>query len=108
MQRFGRVLRIRPGMIEDYERQHEAVWPEVLAEIERQGLHNYTIFRHDHWLFSFFELPDGVSLEEATAGCMNDEASLRWEEMMQKIQEPLPESEGNNWWVPMKEVFHHN
>ena len=106
MQRFSRVLRLREGKEAEYERQHAAVWPDVLAAIGRSGLANMSIYRYGRWLFMYFELPDGMTLEEAGAIIDADESSRRWEQSMHELQEALPESEGLNWWVPMPEIFH--
>ncbi len=107
MQRFGRVLRLREGgAVAEYEKLHAVVWPEVLEAILQAGIRNYSIYRYDRWLFSYFELSDGITLEQAGAVFAHSAACKRWEERMQTLQEPLPESLGSNGWVPMKEVFH--
>lgn len=106
MQRFGRVVRLKPGAAAEYERLHVAVWPEVLATVAAAGIRNYTIFRYQEWLFSYFELADGVTLDEVAKVCKACAACGRWEQLMQTLQEPLPESGPSAWWVPMKEVFH--
>ncbi len=105
VQRFGRVLRLREGAEAEYERLHAQIWPEVLKTIRRAGIRNYSIYRYGQWLFSYFELPEGVSLEDVGAVCTRSEACSRWEKEMHAFQEPLPESQGEVWWVPMKEVF---
>jgi L-rhamnose mutarotase len=97
---------LREGKEAEYERQHVEVWPEILQAIKDSGIRNYSIYRYQRWLFSYFELPPGRSIEEIGARLAKNEACLRWETLMQNLQEPLPESGENNWWVPMKEVFH--
>lgn len=63
MNRIGFVLKVRPDLLEDYKRHHQAVWPEMLA-LRRNGWHNYTLFlRPDGTLFGYFETEG--SLEEA-------------------------------------------
>ena len=106
IQRFGRVLRLREGREADYDRLHAAVWPEVLAAIRASGIRNYTIFRYQRWLFSYFELTDELSFEDAGRRYMQPNECRRWEAIMQELQEPLPESIAGQWWVPMNEVFH--
>ena len=104
--RVGRVLRLREGCEAEYDRLHTAVWPEVLASIQAAGIRNYSIFRHGQWLFSYFELP----VDRVTGGCTltaeQSEICRRWEALMHELQEPLPESADDNWWVPTNEVFH--
>ena len=106
MQRFGRVLKLRTGAEAEYDRLHAAVWPEVLAAISRAGIRNYSIYRHHQWLFAHFELPEGTTLEQVGQVIARDESCQRWERQMQTLQEPLPESCGESWWVAMPEVFH--
>lgn len=55
MRRFGQIIRVKPDRIEDYERIHAAVWPEVLETIRACNMRNYTIFRHGTLLFAYFE-----------------------------------------------------
>ena len=106
MQRFASVLRLRQGAEAAYEEHHRHLWPEVDAVLRATGIRHYAIYRHDRWLFARFELPDGVAV--ATVGQLLREspACREWEAVMQTLQEPLPESGGHSWWVPMREVFH--
>lgn len=108
MQRYGRVLKLRAGAEADYEKYHAAVWPEALAAIEKSGIRNYSIFRYHQWLFSCFELADDASLESIGKIFAACPACVKWEKIMQTLQEPLPESGQGNWWVPMKEVFRYD
>lgn len=40
----GFVLRIRPGMAEEYRRRHAAIWPELVAALLASGVVHYDIF----------------------------------------------------------------
>ena len=63
MQRFGQIIGVKPEQIENYERIHAAVWPEVLAMIHACNMRNYSIFRHGDLLFAYFD--DEVACREA-------------------------------------------
>lgn len=106
MQRFGRVLHLRDGMEETYEKLHANVWPDVLKAISSSGISNYSIFRYQKWLFSYFELSDDLSMDDASQIFKHNDACQKWEAIMHDFQEPLPESQENLWWVPMREVWH--
>lgn len=106
MQRFGRIVKLRTGGEAEYDRLHAAVWPDVLAVISSSGVRNYSIYRYRQWLFSYFELPEGMTLDDMGRMWMQNEACLRWENLVQTLQEPLPESGAAGWWVAMAEVFH--
>ena len=104
--RFARVLRLRPGAREAYERYHREIWPEIVDLIRSVGIRNYSVFHYRDWLFSYFELPPGVELAEVSKALSHSEAAVKWESLMQELQEPLPESGGASWWVPMNELWH--
>jgi L-rhamnose mutarotase len=81
MNRIGFVLKVRPDLLDDYKRHHQAVWPEMLDALRRNGWHNYTLFlRPDGTLFGYFETEG--SLEEAVAGMAAEPVNERWQALM--------------------------
>jgi len=52
---FGQLGRLKPEKIEEYCRLHANPWPEVLKTITDCNLQNYSIFRHEDMVFSYFE-----------------------------------------------------
>ena len=106
MQRFGRVLKLRPGMAERYRQAHAQIWPDVADAIRASGIRNYTIYRYQDWVFSYFELPDHTDLATVSRNVLSSDACQRWEKLMQEMQEPLPESGTGTWWVPLDELWH--
>jgi L-rhamnose mutarotase len=105
MKRFGRLIRLRPGKLEEYEAYHAAVWPEVLDTIRNCNIHNYSIFHHDGYLFSYFEYL-GIDFPADMAKMAADPKTQEWWKIMDPLQEPLPTRQPGEWWVDMKEVFH--
>ena len=45
MPRAAFRLRIKATAIEGYERDHQNVWPELLAKLKEVGISDYSIFR---------------------------------------------------------------
>ena len=45
MPRYAFQLRIKADAIEEYEREHQRVWPELLAKLKEVGISDYSIFR---------------------------------------------------------------
>ena len=41
------TMRLQPGGLAEYRRNHDAIWAELVAEIERQGIAQITIFESD-------------------------------------------------------------
>ena len=51
------LIGIRPERIDEYKRLHAAVWPQVIEQIKRCNISNYTIYLREpeNILFSHFE-----------------------------------------------------
>jgi L-rhamnose mutarotase len=50
MQHVAFLLHLKEGAGEAYDRDHAAVWPEMLALLKRAGISEYSIFRATHSL----------------------------------------------------------
>ena len=55
MKRYGMVITVRSGMLDEYKRLHADVWPDVLKMIGDCNIRIYSIFYKDGYLFSYFE-----------------------------------------------------
>jgi L-rhamnose mutarotase len=105
VRRFGQRIHVRPERIEDYERLHAEPWPEVLAQIRRSNIRNYTIFRHGPELFAYFEYV-GDDFAADMAAMAADETTQRWWAQTDPMQEALADREPGTWWLTMTEIFH--
>jgi L-rhamnose mutarotase len=105
MMRYGMVLRLQPGALEEYARLHRAVWPEVLKKIAECNIRNYSIYHKDGWLFSYFEYI-GEDFEADMASMAADPATQRWWDVCMPLQDPLPTRAEGEWWADMDELFH--
>lgn len=102
MQRIAFLMRIAPGSEDEYERRHQQVWPEMLAELKAAGCHNYSIFRDGLHLFGYLEVDDLDHYRSYLAGSA---VAGRWESHMSDIliREVDPET---NFPPLLPEVFH--
>ena len=105
--RYGSVLRVRPEHLDRYRTEHAAVWPGVLAMIERCHIRNYSIYHHDHLLFGYFEYW-GTDYAHDMALMAQDAETRRWWDLMEPMQQPLESRAPGEWWARMEEVFHHD
>jgi L-rhamnose mutarotase len=105
MLRYASVIRLRPEREAEYRALHQAAWPDVLAQIERSNVRNYSIFLRDGLLFSYFEYV-GDDLGADMAAMAADPATKRWWELTDPCQEPVASAADGEWWAPMEEVFH--
>ena len=99
MARVAWTARLRPDKIEEYERAHAAVWPEVLALIKDAGVHDYSIFRFEDRLFGYYECDDP---ETAQALMDEGETRLGWRAAMAELFQPEVSERGAD---PMVEIF---
>ncbi len=105
MRRFGQVIGVKSGNIEEYERLHTQVWPEVLATIHACNIRNYTIFRHEQTLFAYFEyIGENFAADMEKMGA--DPKTREWWTYTDPLQEALPHRAEGEWWLTMKEIFH--
>jgi len=105
MQRFGMMIKLRPGSEETYRRYHAAVWPEVLDKLKDCNIRNYSIHLKDGFLFSYFEY-HGQNLEYDWSKMAAHAKTQEWWAIMQPMQEPLSRRKEGEWWATMEEVFH--
>lgn len=82
MAQYAWVLEVRPGYEEEYQRRHDAIWPEMLEALRKAGFRNYSIFRHGLTLFGYFECDDIDDLNRKIAA---DPVNARWQEWMAPI-----------------------
>ena len=105
MQRFGTMIRLKPGRAEEYKRYHAAVWPEVLSTISDCNIRNYSVFFKDDVLFGYFEY-HGTDITKDWAKMAADAKTQEWWAIMGPMQDPLPTRIEGEWWAEMEEVFH--
>ena len=81
--RTGFQLQFKPGELEPYLVDHEAVWPEMQQALADSGWHNYSLFyRDDGYAFGYFE----TETDFATACAKMDETDVngKWQAAMSK------------------------
>ena len=105
MKRYGMVIRVRPGKLEEYKRLHAAAWPGVLDMIARCNIRNYSIYHKDGWLFSYFEY-HGQDFDADMQKMGADPLTQKWWSVCIPCQEPLETRASGEWWANMEEVFH--
>ena len=105
MRRVGFLLKVRQDKLAEYKAHHQAVWPDMIEALQRNGWRNYSLFlRDDGLLFGYFETPD--SLQAAQAGMAREEVNARWQAMMAPFFENLGGAQPDQGLVELEEVFH--
>ena len=95
-------MELHPGMAEEYQRRHEALWPEMSDMIHEYGGHNYSIFLDPdtNMLYGYIEIDD-----EAKWAASADTAICRkWWDYMAPIMTVNPDNSPVSH--DLKPVFH--
>ena len=102
MQRIAFMMQIKPGAEEEYRRRHKQVWPELLADLEAAGGHNYSIFTRGDDLFAYMEVDDFERFKQRMVERAPDQ---RWQTYMDEIMvKELNPATGFPYVLP--DVFH--
>ena len=80
MQRVGFLLKVKPEKIEEYKRLHNPIWPELIEELKRAGMRNYSLWLHPSGVeFGYLECDDWQAVCDYLA---KSEVHDRWQEFM--------------------------
>jgi len=94
------TMRLKPGGLEEYRRRHDSIWPELVAEIEKQGIAQITIFENDPHLFLYSEITDVEAWDRLWASEIHD----KWDEIMNPLMEFGDDGKVDS--TEVREVFH--
>jgi L-rhamnose mutarotase len=99
MIRSAWIMRLKPGCEAIYKEKHDAIWPEMLELMKRQGVGNFSIYRDGLTLFAYNERKT-----KPEPGAPHDPVVWRWWKMMAPYMETNPDD--SPWQKPIEEVFH--
>jgi L-rhamnose mutarotase len=102
MPRYAFKLRIKAEAVEEYDREHRRVWPELLAKLKAVGISDYSIFRRGQELVLSMSVDD---FERAWDELDRDPVNQRWQERMARLFEPVPDQQDGERFAMMREVF---
>jgi len=97
-------MQLKPGVVDQYRKRHDEIWPELSALLTESGIHDYSIFLDEATLALFAVLK---LAEPNTRDVLPDHPVMKrwWDHMA-----PLMEVEDNNrpkeWSLPL--IFHHD
>ncbi len=83
MEKYAWKGMIKEGMIDEYVRRHNEIWPEMVKVLKDAGIKNYTIWNTGCELFGYYECEKGV--EYAAKVQAESPVVDRWNEYMKDI-----------------------
>jgi len=107
--RHGSIIGMPEQNILAYTQMHAAVWPGVLAAIDKANIRNYSIYLGQikpgqYLLFSYFEYVGNDFKADMTG--IADKVTRTWWSYTDPLQVRLPGTPEGEQWKPMEEVFH--
>lgn len=107
MKRYCLALDLKddPILIAEYEAYHRNVWPEILASIKDSGITSMEIYRTGNRLMMIMETRDDFSFEEKAKMDQQNAIVQKWETLMWKYQQALPNANPGEKWKLMDLIF---
>jgi len=94
-------MKLRPGCEAEYERRHQAIWPELKDLLHQNGISDYHIFL-DRATLTLFAVQK-VAGEGGSQDLGSDPVVRRWWNVMADLMEVNPDNSPVS--VPLSEVF---
>jgi L-rhamnose mutarotase len=101
MHRAAFTMKLKPGAVAEYKKRHDAIWPELAAELRTAGVSDYSIFLDEETLTLFAV----QKLGEKNSGAELPDSPIvrKWWDYMAPLMETHPDHSPIA--KPLKEVF---
>jgi L-rhamnose mutarotase len=101
MIRLAFKMKLKPGAAAEYKKRHDAIWPELVTELNMAGISDYSIFLDEETLTLFAV----QALDDTNSGSAlpNSPIVRKWWEFMAPLMETHPDSSPVT--QPLPEVF---
>lgn len=83
MEKYAWKARIKEGLLEEYVKRHNEIWPDMVNVLKEAGIKNYSIWNSGLDLFGYYECEKGV--DYASKIQSESEIVKRWDEYMKDI-----------------------
>lgn len=104
LKKLGQIGKLKEEKIEEYEKLHAAVWPEVLKTISECNIRNYSIFRYQSYVFSYYEYT-GTDYEADIKKMEADGITQKWWMYTHPCFETYSINEKSEFFQDMKQIF---
>ena len=105
IERYAMAVRLKDEKKDFYLKNHQNVWPEVLSELKKIKIKNYSIFLKEDFMFGYLEY-EGNNFDTDMAEMEKIPIVDKWTKLMVDCFNPFPNNEENNSWVMMDEIFY--
>lgn len=105
VKRYGMAVKLKHDKINFYKENHTEVWPEILLELKKINVHNYSIFLKDDYLFGYLEY-SGNDFKKDSEKMEQIPIVDKWQKLMIDCFVPFPGTINNDSWEMMDEIFY--
>jgi L-rhamnose mutarotase len=100
--RLAFKMKVNPGVIEEYKRRHDQLWPEHHKLLKDAGISEYSIFfdEETNYLFAFQKQAG----DQGSQDLGQTEIVKKWWKYMADIMETNPDNSPVS--IPLEEVFY--
>ena len=102
--RYAMAVRLKDEKRDFYIKNHQNSWPEVLSELKKIKVKNYSIFLKEDFMFGYLEY-DGEDFDRDMGEMQKIPIVDKWTKLMIDCFNPFPNNEENNSWVMMDQIF---
>jgi len=96
-------MQLKPGMIDEYRRRHDEIWPELSRLLTEAGIYDYSIFLDEGTLALFAVLK--LSEDNDRAALPDHPLMKKWWDYMAPLMEVEADNRPKEWPLPL--IFHH-
>lgn len=102
MQQIAFKMQLKPGHAAEYQRRHDAIWPELASLLQESGVRDYSIFLDEETgaLFAVLRRVDGHTMEALP----QHPVMRRWWAHMADLMET--QADASPVAVPLPPMFH--
>ena len=104
IQRYGMAVKLKDEKREYYIENHANVWPEVLEELKKINVQNYSIFLKEDFMFGYLEYT-GNNFDGDMEKMQQIPIVDKWTKLMIDCFNPFPNNDDNESWVMMDQIF---
>ena len=104
IQRYGMAVRLKDEKRQYYIDNHANVWPEVLEELKKINVQNYSIFLKEDFMFGYLEY-SGNDFDGDMGKMQQIPIVDKWTKLMIDCFNPFPNNDDNESWVMMDQIF---
>ncbi|MDR6709101.1 MAG: L-rhamnose mutarotase [Novosphingobium sp. SCN 63-17] len=95
-------MQLKPGMVDEYRRRHDEIWPELVDLLRQAGISDYSIFLDEDTLALFAVLR--LAEENRRESLPNEPVMKLWWAAMAPLMEVEPDNRPREW--PLMPMFH--